>query len=76
MIYANEATDLSGTCVSDIPEGKAACKTSRGGQETCETSRLLHFLDNRLTDGGEAVTLTRRRALPPGRVLVLIYVRG
>jgi hypothetical protein len=26
------------------------------------TSRLSHFLDNRLTDGGEVVSLTR---LPP-----------
>jgi hypothetical protein len=26
----------------------------------CETSRLPHFLDNRLTDGGEVVSLTRR----------------
>jgi hypothetical protein len=26
----------------------------------CETSRLPHFLDNRLTDGGEFVNLTRR----------------
>jgi hypothetical protein len=31
-----------------------------------ETSRLPHFLDNRLTDGGEMVSLTRR----------LISVRG
>jgi hypothetical protein len=26
----------------------------------CETTRLPHFLDNRLTDGGEVVSLTRR----------------
>jgi hypothetical protein len=26
-----------------------------------ETSRLPHFLDNRLTDGGEAVGLTHRQ---------------
>jgi hypothetical protein len=25
----------------------------------CETSRLPHFLDNLLTDGGEIVSLTR-----------------
>jgi hypothetical protein len=36
-----------------------------------ETSRLLHFLDNRLTDGGEVVSLTRRppftlRKIPGG----------
>jgi hypothetical protein len=27
-----------------------------------KTSRLPHFLDNRLTDGGEAVSLKRRPA--------------
>jgi hypothetical protein len=26
----------------------------------CKTSKLPHFLDNRLTDGGEVVSLTRR----------------
>jgi hypothetical protein len=30
-----------------------------------ETSRLPYFLDNRLTDGGEVVSLTRR---PPGKI--------
>jgi hypothetical protein len=34
--------------------------TDRRGPEGCETSRLQHFLDNRLTDGSEVVTLTRR----------------
>jgi hypothetical protein len=41
-----------------------------------ETSRLPHFLDNRLTDGGEFVSLTCRPLLPPGRFLVLIFVTG
>jgi hypothetical protein len=30
----------------------------------CETSKLPHFLDNRLTDGGE-VSLTRRTPFTP-----------
>jgi hypothetical protein len=30
-----------------------------------ETSRLPHFLDNRLTDGGEVVSLMRRPAFTP-----------
>jgi hypothetical protein len=34
--------------------------TGRGGPQNCETSRLPHFPDNRLTDGGEVVRLTRR----------------
>jgi hypothetical protein len=36
--------------------------TDRGGPQGCETSRLPHFLYNRLTDGGEVVSLTRQKA--------------
>jgi hypothetical protein len=44
---------------------------------SCGTSRLPHFLDNRLTDVSEVVTALRvGRLLPPGRFLVLISVRG
>jgi hypothetical protein len=43
----------------------------------CNTpSRLPHFLDNRLIDGGEVISLTRRQPFIPGRFLVLISVRG
>jgi hypothetical protein len=31
----------------------------------CETSRLPHFLDNRLTDGGEIVSLMRQPPFTP-----------
>jgi hypothetical protein len=41
---------------------KAIPVTGSGGPWGCETSRLPHFLDNRFTDGGEAVTLTGRQA--------------
>jgi hypothetical protein len=34
--------------------------TGRGGPWGCETSRLTHFLGNRLTDGGKFVSLTHR----------------
>jgi hypothetical protein len=44
---------------------KAVPVTGRGGPYGCETSRLPHFLDNQLTDGGEVVSLTR-----PGRPLL------
>jgi hypothetical protein len=49
-----------------------------GGTYGCETSRLPHVLDNWLTDGGEVLSLKRGPPFtpPPGRVLVLIYVRG
>jgi hypothetical protein len=56
--------------------GKAIHLTDRGGPYGCETPRLPHFLDNRLTDGSEVVRLTRRPHLTTGRFLVLISVRG
>jgi hypothetical protein len=34
---------------------KANPVTGRRGPQRCETSRIPHFLDNRLTDGGEAI---------------------
>jgi hypothetical protein len=56
-------------------KGKDILVTGRGGTQGSESSRLLHFLDNRVTDGGEAVSLRRRPPLTPGRVRVLISVR-
>jgi hypothetical protein len=41
--------------------GKVFPVTGRGGPLGCETSRLPYFTDNRLTDGGEDVSLTRRQ---------------
>jgi hypothetical protein len=41
-------------------QGKAIPVTGRGGHRVVETSRLPHFLHNRLTDGVEAVSLTHR----------------
>jgi hypothetical protein len=35
------------------------------GRELCETSTLPHLLDNRLTDGGEVVSLTSRPPFTP-----------
>jgi hypothetical protein len=49
-------------------KGKAIPVTGRGGPLCCETSRLPHFLDNRLTDGGEVVSLTRRPPFNPWRI--------
>jgi hypothetical protein len=44
---------------------KAIPITGRGGPYGCETSRLPHFLGNRLTDGGEVARLTPRPSLYP-----------
>jgi hypothetical protein len=42
-------------------KGKIFTVTGRGGPWDCKTLRLPHFLDNRLTDGVEIVSLTRRQ---------------
>jgi hypothetical protein len=39
--------------------------TGRGCPCGCETSSLPHFLENRLTDGGELLSLTRRPPFTP-----------
>jgi hypothetical protein len=44
---------------------KAIPVTGRGGRYGCEKLRLSNFLDNRLTDGGEAVSLMRRPPFTP-----------
>jgi hypothetical protein len=41
-------------------KGKAIPVTVRGRPYASETSRLSHFPHNRLTNGGEAVSLMRR----------------
>jgi hypothetical protein len=55
--------------------GKTILVTGRGGPHGYETSRLPHFLHNRLADGGEVVSPTCRPPFTPGRFLVLISVR-
>jgi hypothetical protein len=48
--------------VWDKKQGKIIPVPGLGGPYSCETSRFPHFLDNRLTGGGEVVSLTRRPA--------------
>jgi hypothetical protein len=53
---------------SHSKRGKAIPVTGREGPQGCETSRLSHFLDNRLTDGDEVVSLTRRPPFTPRKI--------
>jgi hypothetical protein len=46
-------------------KSKAISVTGRAGPYGCERSRLQHFLDNRLTEGNEVVSLTRRPPFTP-----------
>jgi hypothetical protein len=48
-------------------KGKAIPVTGREGPYGCETSRLPHFLDNRLTHGDE-ISLTRRPPFTPKKI--------
>jgi hypothetical protein len=54
------------TVIFSLIKGKAIPVTGRDSPQGCETSRLPHFLDNRLTDGGEVVSLTHRPPFTPG----------
>jgi hypothetical protein len=49
-------------------KGKPIPVTGREDPEGCETSRFLYFLDNRLTDGGEVVSPTRRPPFTPRKI--------
>jgi hypothetical protein len=49
-------------------KGKAITATGREGPSGCETSRIPHFLDNLLKDGGEVVRLTRRPPFTPRKI--------
>jgi hypothetical protein len=46
-------------------KGKAIPITGRKGPQGYEMSRLPHFVDNRLRDGGEVVSLTHRSHFTP-----------
>jgi hypothetical protein len=49
-------------------EAKGVHVTGHGDPQSCETSRLSHFLGNRLTDGGEVVSLTHRQPFTPSKI--------
>jgi hypothetical protein len=62
-----------------LKKGKTTPVTGCGGLYGCETSTIPHFLDNRLTHGGNALNLTCRppfNSPSPGKFLVLISGRG
>jgi hypothetical protein len=44
---------------------KAIPVTGRGGLQGCKISRISHWLDNRLTDGGKVVSPTHRQRSTP-----------
>jgi hypothetical protein len=64
--------------------GKDIPVTGRGGPQVCERSRLPHYLDRRLTDGGKVVSPTRPPHFTPrfpviiqfGNFFLLIKIRN
>jgi hypothetical protein len=78
--FANKSTGTSipgfTACVIELfrirkcatQKGKAIRVTGGGGPQGCVASRLPHFLDNRLTDDGEVVSLKRRPPFTPRRI--------
>jgi hypothetical protein len=59
-----------------IKQCKAIPVTGCGRLQGCNTSRLPHFLDNRLTDGGEVVSLTRWQTFTLRKIPSPRFVRG
>jgi hypothetical protein len=49
-------------------KGQAIPALGHGGPESYDSTRFLHFLDNRLTDGGEVVSLTLQPPLTTRRI--------
>jgi hypothetical protein len=59
---------VSSWCSAHPKRGKAIPVTGRGGPQECETSRLPHCLDNRLTDGDKVVSFKHRPPFNPMKI--------
>jgi hypothetical protein len=51
-----------------IKKSKAIPVTGREDPYSCETSRLPHLLDTRVTDGVKVASLTRRQPFTPREI--------
>jgi hypothetical protein len=49
-------------------KSKVILVTVRGDPQGCEMLRLRHIVDNRLTDGGEVVSLTLRQSFTARKI--------
>jgi hypothetical protein len=64
ILFCIREVDRPKDC-TEIKKSKAIPVTGLGGSQVCETSRIPHFLDNRLADGGEVFSLKRRPLFTP-----------
>jgi hypothetical protein len=55
-------------------QAKAIVATGHGGLKDCEMLRIPHCLDNRLTDGGKVVSLTRLPHTTLQNIIFLLLV--
>jgi hypothetical protein len=53
---------------------KAMLVTGPGGLYGSETSRVPHFLDSWLTDGGQVISFTRRPRFSPRRIFWYLFL--
>jgi hypothetical protein len=61
-VHCHRVPPTSDPPLNNNKKSKVIPIVGRGGPHGCETSRRPHFVDSRLTDGGEVVSLTRRPA--------------
>jgi hypothetical protein len=68
LIYINRSIFIVQCHICNRVKRKVIPATSRGGPWNCETSRLPHFLNKRLTDGDEVDSLNSRPAFTPRNI--------
>jgi hypothetical protein len=68
IIFSSSAHRDAHSVEHSNKKGKAILVTVLGGPQVCETWRFPHFPDNRLTNGGEAVSLMHRQPFTPRKI--------
>jgi hypothetical protein len=64
--FKEDITNIINT--GKVKNGKAIPVTGRAGTQGCETSSLPYFLDNRLTDGSEVVSVICWQPFTPRKI--------
>jgi hypothetical protein len=78
LTLTSQLTDVLNTCFwFYFPiNGNAIPVRGSGSPWSCTMSRLPYCLENRLKDSSEVPALRTGRPLPPGKLIMLISVRG
>jgi hypothetical protein len=70
-VFIEQPTNICKCCKNHINikvKGEVTLVRGRGGPWGCETSRLSYLIDNRLTDGGKVVSLSRWSPFNPRKI--------